>query len=449
MTRRIAIATTALVTAVVLLMALPGLALFRKEEERALRLGIERDALVLADDSASGDASLWTPRLVDYSQRTGARLAVVGADGKVIVDTEGKPPGSSFDRPEIAAALGGQIVTGVRPSTTLGQQLTFAAVPVRRGGTVVGALRISMPASTVDRSVRSLQIGLALALVAIWVVAIVTSWGLASWLARPLRYLAEAARAVGADPHHRIGRLRGPREIADVAEALDDTAEQLSDALDRSRAVAEESSHHLRTPLAVLRLRLEAISDETVGSVHEEAEAALAEADRLDHRIGQILQLARGGVEAATVEVDIVGVIAARVAEAQAGAEAAGLALSFHYDGIGPLQATALPGDVDRTADELIANALGYATSIIKVGVSADGDWAVLRVRDDGPGLPEGEEEHVFQRFARGTGARPGGTGLGLAMVRESARAAGGDAFAVAGPGGCVEVRWPRSFDDT
>lgn len=449
MTRRIALATTALVTAIVFMMALPGLALFRQEEERALRLGLERDALVLADDASVGDASVWTPQLIEYAQSSGARLAVVNSQGQVVVDTEGKPAGSAFNRPEITSALAGQIVTGVRPSATLGQQLTYAAVPIRSGGAVVGALRISMPASTVDQSVRSLQIGLALALVGIWVLAIVTSWGLASWLARPLRFLAEAARAVGADPHHRVGRLRGPREIAEVAEALDDTAEQLSDALDRSRAVAEESSHHLRTPLAVLRLRLEAISDETEGPLHDEAEAALAEADRLNHRIGQILQLARAGVEAAAVVVDVAEVVAARVAVARAGADAQGVTLAAHGPAHAPLWASALPGDVDRTADELLSNALLYATSSITVDVTSEDEWAVLTVRDDGPGFPPGEEDHVFQRFARGSTARPGGTGLGLAMVRESARAAGGDAVALPGPGGGVEVRWPRTFDDT
>ena len=68
-----------------------------------------------------------------------------------------------------------------------------------------------------------------------------------------------------------------------------------------------------------------------------------------------------------------------------------------------------------------------------------------LRIGDDGPGLPEAERTAVFERFQRGSTSLPGGSGLGLALVRESARAAGGDAEAGVSPlgGFAVHVTLP------
>jgi len=248
-----------------------------------------------------------------------------------------------------------------------------------------------------------------------------------------------------ADPDEpSTSEIRGPREVQAVAEALEETSRRLSAAIARSEAVAEEASHHLRTPLGALRLRVESLADSDDPDVHDQAEAALVEIDRLNRRIEQILTLSRGTVESDWELVDVPGAVRARQSHYEVLAQRQGLHLSIDP---GPTDAYVLapPGTVERTVDELVANAASYARSSIEVSISADGGSVWVEVRDDGPGVNRAERDLIFDRFVRGTDAVAGGTGLGLAMVRDSARQIGGDALVADSNSGMVlRVEWPR-----
>jgi signal transduction histidine kinase len=100
----------------------------------------------------------------------------------------------------------------------------------------------------------------------------------------------------------------------------------------------------------------------------------------------------------------------------------------------------------------LVDNAVRYAASTVSVTARADGQWVVLAVSDDGPGIPRAEAERVFDRFTRLDDARSrdpadgAGSGLGLAIVRATAAAHGGAAWLEdAGPGLRAMVRLPAA----
>ncbi len=441
MTRRIALAMGVLSAVLVVALSIPLVLFFRSSETANLRLGMERDALVLATDMSALPTAAWPARLEAYQQETGARLTVVNGASKVVFDTEGANPGSNFSRPEMARAIAGQIAAGTRASATLGQQLNFVAVPIQHGEETIGALRLSMPASLVESKVRQLELGLVAALVLVLLLAVVAAWVVARVLSRPLRRLADGARRVGADPSSRVGDVAGTPEVQDIADALDETASRLQGSIERSQAVAEEASHHLRTPLAAMRLRIEAVADETEGQSRTDAEAALTEVDRLTRRVDQVLAIATTEAGAVPVIADIGLVVDRDMAGWQTVASQRGFELLCTYEAV---LVTESPGSVERTVDELLGNAFNYAHSRVTLQVLSDAGFGVLQVSDDGPGIPEGERDLVFERFARGSTAQPGGTGLGLAMVREAVRAVGGDAtIRSSDTGTTVEVRWP------
>lgn len=110
-------------------------------------------------------------------------------------------------------------------------------------------------------------------------------------------------------------------------------------------------------------------------------------------------------------------------------------------------QVSAPVGVVERITDELLGNATAYAQSAISVSTQRSGSWLILSVADDGPGLTADERESVFQRFVRGKNSVPGGSGLGLAFVSESAQALGGSASATTSAlGGLrIDVTMPLS----
>jgi signal transduction histidine kinase len=90
--------------------------------------------------------------------------------------------------------------------------------------------------------------------------------------------------------------------------------------------------------------------------------------------------------------------------------------------------------------DELLGNALAYARSQVSVTLARRGGATVLIVEDDGPGIPDDERELVFDRFRRGTSSVPGGSGLGLALVRETVASWGGSVRAGESPAGGLAI---------
>ena len=111
--------------------------------------------------------------------------------------------------------------------------------------------------------------------------------------------------------------------------------------------------------------------------------------------------------------------------------------------------ANASEEDIAITLDNLIENALKYSPGggAVTVECGAEGSEAYIAVLDEGPGLRPGEEDHVFERFARGSGTGAPGTGLGLAIVATLARRWGGSARMTNRPdgGARAEVRFPAA----
>lgn len=435
---------TVLTGLLVIVMSLPLVIVFRSYQYERLALGLERDALVIASDLSSVPQDKWPALVSDYEARTGVRVTVVDSQSAVLVDSEGAPIGSSFQRPEIAGAMAGSITSGIRYSVTLNTDLRYVSVPIRNGTKVLGVVRLSVPETDVQEDVRALVYALVTILALVLVAAILSSWGLARALSRPLGRLVEGAARVGEDPSARVGHINAPREVQDVADALDETAEKLDELLGRSRAVAAEASHHLRTPLAAMRLRLENIADTADDTdIAAQAEAALVEIDRLTRRIDQVLAIASTATtEHIVVDVGDSAHLRAMAWRGLSSDRGVGLACdSVAAPVLAPV------GEVERILDELIGNALGYARTHVHITVENERSVVRLTVQDDGPGIPKEERISVFDRFQRGSQSIPGGTGLGLALVHQAVTATGGTVRIADDAGGArIEVTWPEAI---
>ncbi len=430
MSRRLLVGYLSLTLVVLAVLQLPLGVTYARNERRDLEGKVERDAVTVASLSegvleGKGETSVASLRSIAarYRRDTGGRVVVVGRRGQAVVDTDPIAGDTSFaSRPEIAAALGGAVASGVRHSNTLGVDLLYVAVPIASAGRILGAARITYPMSAVDRRVRRYWLTLAaIAGIVLVGVAVVGVW-LARGVVRPLRRVEEAAAEIGAGRLDARAPEEGPPEVRRLARELNETAAKLQQLLESQQAFVADASHELRTPLTALRLRLENMDAAPAGP-------ALAEVDRLGRLVEALLSLARADAAAAGDEsVDVDAVLADRLAGLAAVERAGERGLRVHTtaDRLGQM------------VDNLVANALAVSDTASVSTSSADG-WVEVHVVDRGPGLRPEERERAFDRFWRGHSRTPG-SGLGLAIVRRLARVDGGDAELCRAPGGGIDA---------
>lgn len=430
MNRRLVLAMTAIAAVVAIALSVPTVLLVTSAARAALVDELRVETLTTASLLSSLDRAQWAEAISKARSRPEERIVVVDDRFQLIADTELSDLERTFDRPEILAALDGTLASSVRSSKTLGQDLRYVAAPIVQGERIVAAVRFSLPEEAVLSAVRRTAFALGGFTLAVMLCAALIALLISRTISEPVLSLARMARKLSTDLSVRADPNIGPHEVREVAEALNATAQRLQQIVLRSERVAADASHHLRTPLTGIRLRLEAISDITESSeVGDQAEHAISEVDRLNRRIDQVLALARADAGASNQRlVHISEVVSERIAHFSTIANRCGLSVETDLQ----LNCVVLtePGAVPRIVDELLGNAQQYAKHLISVRLWSADDKVHLLVSDDGPGVPEQERESVFERFSRGKQAAPGGTGLGLALVRETAVANGGNAWA-------------------
>jgi signal transduction histidine kinase len=449
-TKRLLLSYLTITLIVLLLLGIPlGLFYSQREQER-LEADVEHDANVIAtlyEDDLEAGLPL-DPTAADvYTVRTGARVVVVDNDGIAQVDTAGDVPRDFSTRPEMAAALDGQGTAGARSSETLGTDLLFVAVPVASGGTVHGALRVTLDTSDVSARIRSFWFALAGVAAVVLLAVAVIGWIIARSVTRPLRELTDtASRFALGDLTVTPTAVAGPPEI----QALDDTmttmALQLDGLLSSQRAFVADASHQLRTPLTALRLRLENLQshlaeDERPAGIDDEVERAIDETGRLTELVTNLLQLARADDQPATVTEDLRLLAHDRVDTWTAVAEERGVKLIGSSSDGAPVVVRTVPGAIEQILDNVLDNALlvSLQGSTVTVVLDASATSATVTIVDHGPGLSDDDKRDAMRRFWRGDTSRPG-TGLGLAIVDALATASGGSATLSDTAGGGLTV---------
>lgn len=371
------------------------------------------------------------------------RVLVVDARGVVIADSAGPAAiGTSYrPRPEIAAALGGHQIQLSRASRTLGEQILATAVPIIRHDRTVGAVRVTQSVAAVSDAVTRAELGLAIIAVIVLLLGLGAGIVLARQIAGPMIALERVARRVAQGDVAARAEPEGSREQRSLARSFNEMTERIARLLGAQRAFVADASHQLRTPLTGLRLRLEAARDTAgPGPVAAELDAAFAEVDRLARTVEELLALSRAGERSAEgAAIDLSQLTIDTVSRWTLRARAQAMSVRLVPGASGPVWVWAARDDLDRALDALVENAIVHAAhgSPVELTVARGPDGAAISVRDHGPGLAAEECEAVFDRFHRGraTTGTPG-SGLGLPIARELARAWGGDVTVAPARGG-------------
>ena len=367
-------------------------------------------------------------------------LGLVGADGT----TEGVAAALTAD--QRAALARGRPVSTAR--TYDGARLLIEARPTRDGGAVVVAKDVRVADAVrgllARRVVLAIGVGLA--------VAVVVATFVARRLTRPLADTAAAARRL-ADGERGVPLPESTtREVADVAAALGHLDAALATSEGRQREFLQSVSHELRTPLTTIRGYAEGLRDGVIGPDESAVVAAtlVAEAERMERYVADLLALSRLDADDFTVETAEVDLAALATAAAEAWRDRAARAGVTLEPQIAPVTAVTDAARVRQVLDVLLDNALRVCAEGDRVVLATVGsDTGVrLEVRDSGPGLTADEQADAFRPGVlhdRHPG-RAGQAGLGLAIAHRLVARLGGTLTAGTAPegGAAFVVELPR-----
>lgn len=292
-------------------------------------------------------------------------------------------------------------------------------------------------------------------LVAFSLAMLLLIWLVSGWSLAPLRRASQEAAAVGPGRQARISDEDMPSEIRPLILAFNGALARIATAYALEQRFTADAAHELRTPLAVLDLRLQRARAE--GRVDFSIEGELAQLKRV---VGQLFDLARKEQEAAVAELPECTVVNLSRAAREAAATVSLLVNEAERDLVVDLpQRLAVLGRTDDLRDmvrNLLDNALAHGAGQIRLSArlvtpQLQDPWpgaahaeALLEVSDDGEGVAAALAPGMFERFRKGRSGSPG-SGLGLAIVSEVVRSHGGSVGFVPGAVCRVQVRLPAA----
>lgn len=425
-----------------------------------------REARLIGEAIAAVDPALRDPLIVRLGKDTGSRIRLFDAGGGTVVDSRTlglrnfvlqDPDKQDWDQ-DVARLLDagidivvmapraplyrersdGQLWPDVRAarardavSTTVWRApdrtpVITAAARLPGGGVVMTTVN----ARDITRTVRIERFRLSIVLLVASIVSILLSLFLARTIVRPLRRLARAAVRV------RLGRAREvvvPRlpsrrdELGMLARALSDMSLALRARIDATEAFAADVTHEMKNPLASLRSAVEGLSRVKDPALQEQLLAIVRDdIHRLDRLISDISEASRLDAQLSRAKfepIDVAAMIQGLIDQRSARGIDRGIRLRFDRADDAAMIVLGEGARLERVFENLIVNALSFSPDggLITVSASRRDRELVVRVEDEGPGVPEEAREAVFTRFHS---VRPDSetfgqhSGLGLAIAR-------------------------------
>jgi signal transduction histidine kinase len=328
----------------------------------------------------------------------------------------------------VIKAMGGR-----ESSTSRGDTLTVAT-PIRRSGSILGAIQVEGSLADVNAVLSDLRRQVLVAIGIGSIAALLFGLWRARTLSRPLRELTVASRAIADGDFDRpLPIAKGRDEMAELTTTFADMRDRVKNELAIRNAFVADASHELRSPLTAIRGAVEIL--QTTGEGRPEVRARFL--GSLDRETTRLLGLVNSLLELQTNEqlpipnnlVRVDELARSVVADCQTVATTKPLTLVF-----GELNSVAVNGDADRLRQvlvNLIDNAITHSPTgeTVTIRVQIINGMCHLDVADHGPGIPEADRERVFDRFVRLDHSRDrkqGGAGLGLSIARAIAVAHGG-----------------------
>lgn len=368
--------------------------------------------------------------------------------------TPASPPPADYG---VEAALAGRYGAVTRKSPGQRSVTLYSAIPIASGEQVVGAVQVSQSTLRLLRDLYEVRLAVFQAFLVSVLVAIVLSVFVSGTIARPLKRLRREASEL-LDRRGRLkGRFTGSKrldEIGDLARTLAELSRRLGEHLSFTESFAADVSHEFKNPLASIRTATEMLSESESPEDRRRfrlmVEAEVARLQKLLSTVREITQIdsqidaeAPVGVALPRLLTDLVDSFRLRAAK-----RSVRFLLDTPPD---PLTVLGSPDRLAQAFENVLDNAFSFASegSIVWVSLGQETGEAVLRVADQGPGIPPEHLARIFDRFfsyrPHDLVARRDHAGLGLAIVKAIVEGYGGTVTAANGTAGgaVITIRLP------
>ena len=267
------------------------------------------------------------------------------------------------------------------------------------------------------------------------------AWPVVRSLTRRLETLRRGVETFGAGSLSYRVEVEGRDEVAAVAQSFNQAASRVQNLIIANQSLLANASHELRSPLARLKMAVSMLQEADAAqraTLAREIHTNIAELDALVEEVLLSSRLEAGAPLSLDDDVDLLGLGAEEAARVGARVDGA------------PLRIRCNERLIRRALRNLLENARRYGGAEVDLHLERRDDQVLLQVCDRGPGVPPDQRDRIFEPFYRmpGHAEREGGVGLGLALVRQIAKAHGGSVLCEPrdGGGSCFVIRLPASM---
>ncbi|HIJ44430.1 MAG: stimulus-sensing domain-containing protein [Rhodospirillales bacterium] len=398
------------------------------------RLLLGRGGMVQIEELPPPDAGgggILTTLLDIYGQLT---QSLPGEDGAPIYHESARQKADDYQ--EVLTALAGEPGKAAR-QTGGGGMVLSVAVPVQRYKQVLGAMMLSKGGGDIDAALFEVRMDILKVFAVALAVTVLLSVYLSRTIARPLHRLAAAAERIrhGHNRQDVIPDFDGRAdEIGNLAASLRDMTEALWQRMDAIECFAADVAHEIKNPLTSLQSAVDtAVRVKNAEQQHQLMSIIEEDVRRLDRLISDISDASRLDAELSRAEmgpVDLGRMLSTLVDVQETTAGRADKPL-LRLDQRGDLKINGMERRLAQVFENIIANASSFTRpgGAISIKARAKDGWLEVTTDDDGPGIPEGKEEAIFERFYRD---RPKGekfgihSGLGLSICKQIVETHGG-----------------------
>jgi len=321
------------------------------------------------------------------------------------------------------------------------------AVPIVSGARTAGAVYIAESIASADAAVGDIRRNLIIFAVITSILIAMLSLALSFMATAPIDNFIAVSKEISKGNFNVKAKEKGTSELVEMAKALNYMSQELEDFEQNRKKFVSDVSHELKTPLATIKLICDSIvtTENPEPSMVQDFLGDLSEeVDRLTRLVERLLTLTKMDANQkvkSAAPVDFTVMLKAILRKLAPNSHAKNIML---YDDLGDATLEPVMLDYDKIWEavyNVTDNAIKYTPEggFVRMGLGIKNQMIVVTVEDNGPGIPDGEKEHIFDRFYRLDDSRArdtGGTGLGLAIAKEAVMLHGGEISVKDGKGG-------------